>query len=77
MEPLIEILTHYGLPGVMLAVMLVLYVKKDQDLSREKNARIKDATDFREVSLKLQERVIESVTILKEVFDELRKATRR
>ena len=73
MDVVIEALTHYGLPGAVIAVFVVLYIRKDNEVKRERDARIADSKEYRELALKLQAQVIESVNNLRLVLDEVRR----
>lgn len=77
MDVVVEALTHYGLPGAAFAAMLVLYVRKDNEVKRERDARIADSKEYRELSLKLQAQVIDTVNDLRVVFDEVRRLPAR
>jgi chemotaxis regulatin CheY-phosphate phosphatase CheZ len=83
MEALLEALTKFGLPGVVVAIFVFLYVKKDQELKRERDARITDAKDFNKVivemqeafnkrALELQDKAIQTANRLSDVFEELK-----
>jgi len=67
-DVLVDALTHYGAPGVCVAVFVVLFVKKDAELKRERDARIQDAKDFNTMSMKLQAEVLTAVDKLEAVF---------
>lgn len=73
MDVVIEALTRYGLPGAVVALFAVLYVLKDRELKAERDARIGDAKNFNELSMKLQAQVIDTVNTLRTVFDEVRR----
>jgi hypothetical protein len=73
MDHLLEGLTQFGLPGVVVAIFVVLFVQKDRELKRERDARIEDAKAFNKVALELQDKVIQTATRLSDVFEELRK----
>lgn len=83
MEPLLETLTHFGLPGVVVAIFLYLYVQKDRELKRERDARIADAKDmtkvigemqegFNKKALELQDKAIGTANRLADLFEELK-----
>lgn len=69
MDGLVQHLANYGLPGVVVAIVLVLYVRKDQELSAEKNYRIADAKAYTDMALKLQEKVTDAIDKLKAIFE--------
>lgn len=84
MDVVVEALTRYGLPGAIIALIAVLYVlkdrelrsvreAKDQELKVERDARINDSKEYRELALKLQAQVIDTVNTLRTVFDEVRR----
>lgn len=85
MDPLIAALLEHGVtPATLVGLFLVLYLRKDADLKKERaasdaelkgerDARIRDAKDFNELALKLQGQALDSVQKLKEVLDELRR----
>ena len=77
MDVVIEALTRYGLPGAIVALFAVLYVLKDRELKAERDARIGDARNFNELSMKLQAQVIEAVNNLRLVLDEVRRLPAR
>jgi len=70
---LLDLLSHYGMPGVLLAIVIVLYVQKDRELKKEREARIDDAKAFHTVVLGVQEKALNTANRLTEVFDELRR----
>jgi hypothetical protein len=71
-EVLVDALAHYGIPGIVLAVFVALFVKKDAELKRERDARIQDAKDFNTLSLKLQQDVLTAVDKLESLFNAVR-----
>jgi len=77
MEALLEALTKFGLPGVVVAIFVVLYVKKDQELKRERDARIEDAKAFRDLVLGVQEKALTTANRLADIFDELKRTSPR
>jgi hypothetical protein len=83
MEALLEALTRFGLPGVVVAIFVVLYVQKDRELKRERDARIDDAKamtkvigemqeSFNKRALELQDKAIQTANRLSDVFEELK-----
>jgi chemotaxis regulatin CheY-phosphate phosphatase CheZ len=83
MEALLEALTRFGLPGVVVAIFVFLYVQKDRELKRERDARIEDAKamtkvvvqmqeDFNKRALELQDKAIQTANRLSDVFEELK-----
>lgn len=77
MDVVLEGLSHYGLPGVVIALFAVLYVSKDRELKRERDARIDDAKAFSKMALELQEKAIATANRLTEVFTELQRQNPR
>lgn len=77
MDLLVEALTRFGLPGVIIAAFFVLYVKKDRELKAECAARVADAKGYNDLAMDLQAKVLDSIAKLKEVLDELRKQNYR
>jgi hypothetical protein len=71
-DVLVDALTRYGIPGIVLAVFIVLYVRKDADLKRETSARIQDAKDYNVLALKLQSDVLTAVDKLEALFNAVR-----
>jgi len=74
---LVDALTHFGLPGVVMAIMVTLYVAKDRELTRERTARIDDAKAFHQVVLGVQEKAIQTANRLTDVFEEMKEEMRR
>jgi hypothetical protein len=62
-----------GILGVLLALALVWLWLKDRELKRESAARIRDAQNYGELALKLQERAISVAEKLAEGFEEMRR----
>jgi hypothetical protein len=68
MTDLLNLLTNFGLPGILLAIVLYAYAKKDREKDAESKARVEDVkvlfavidkvTD-REVALERRERDVE------------------
>jgi len=73
MEGIWSALASYGLPGAVIALFAILLIKKDQDLTRERNARIQDSKEYRDISMKLQSDVIGAVNKLSDVFEEVKR----
>jgi hypothetical protein len=74
---------HYGLPGILIALLLVWIVRQDmaktkayQDyaeaLKAEQDARIADAQKYMALALDLQSKVIEAVNKLAGIFEALK-----
>jgi hypothetical protein len=74
MDVVVETLARFGLPGAICGVLVWLYWQKDQELKRERDARIADAKAFNELALSLQAKALDTVSKLKELFDELRRS---
>ena len=74
---LIGILAQHGLPGVIIALLVLWVYMKDKELKAERDARIADAKTFTDLALKLQENAISSVNKLTDVFDEVKRMRRR
>jgi hypothetical protein len=72
-DPIIAGLATHGVPGLVIAGLFWWLVLKDRDLKAERDARIKDAQAYNQLSLQLQDRVITTVNKLSDLFDELRK----
>ena len=70
---LIGILAQHGLPGVIIGLLVLWVYMKDKELKTERDARIADAKAFTVLALQLQEKAIESVNKLTDVFDEIRR----
>lgn len=70
---LLNALTGYGLPGIIIAVLLLLYWLKDRELTAERTARIADAKQFTSMALDLQGKVIEATNKLSDIFEALQK----
>ena len=70
-------LAKSGLMGILLAVMLALFVRKDRELQREREARVSDAKDYTRLAVELQKQVMDSVDKLSEIFRELKDERRR
>ena len=54
-------LAKSGLMGILLAVMLALFVRKDRELQREREARVSDAKDYTRLAVELQKQLMDSV----------------
>lgn len=65
------LISHLGAPGVMIALFLWLYVRKDNELSAEREARIEDAREVRDLIMKVQERTNETINRVVEIRDEI------
>ncbi len=83
MDPLISILTGFGVPGVVIAVLLVVLRKKDQDLTDERAARLADAKANQAFALEMQGRTLSGVEknaevaeVVSRALDELRRTRR-
>jgi hypothetical protein len=77
MNELFVELAHSGLMGALLAIMLALFVRKDRELQREREARVNDAKDYTKLAVELQRQVMDSVAKLSEIFTELKQERRR
>ena len=77
MNELFSELAHNGVMGVLLAIMLALFVRKDGELQREREARVNDAKDYTKLAVDLQRQVMDSVAKLSEIFTELKQERRR
>lgn len=77
MDVLLDGLSRYGLPGIVLAIFIGLYVKKDRELRLERDARITDVKSYNDLTLKLQSQVIDAINKLSSILDEVRKGTLR
>lgn len=84
MDAILGGLANYGLPGAIIALLAFLLIKKDRDLTREREAhsaelkverdgRIADSKGYLDLALKLQSQVIDAVNKLADVFDEVKK----
>lgn len=82
-----EIATAFGPIGVVVCLLIYALIYKDREGTRdrkeleklllaEKDARIADAKGFTEVVTKLQSQVIDAVSKLSLILDELRKGRR-
>ena len=70
---LVGSLSQYGLPGIIIGLLIVWVYLKDKELKAERDARIADAKAFTALALQLQEHAISSVNKLSDVFDEIRR----
>lgn len=78
-ETLVSALTHYGLPGAVIAVFVTLYILKDRELrmareslKAESDARIADAKSFTTLALDVQSKVLTAVDKLHDVGEALK-----
>jgi hypothetical protein len=72
-DPFVQALAHFGLPGIVLAIFIYLYVQKDKELALERAARIADAKGYTDLAMKLQGQVLDAVNKLSEIWDEVKK----
>lgn len=79
MEALGTALAAYGLPGAVIAALLLWLREKDKELTQERLARIQDAKQYTDLALRLQSEVIGAVNKLTAVFEDIKKTigTRR
>lgn len=70
---LVAQIASQGLLGVMLIIVSWVAWKKDQALEEERDARIADAKNYNELSLKLQAQVLDAVNKLADILDEIKK----
>jgi hypothetical protein len=78
-ETMVSALTHYGLPGAVIAVFVALYILKDRELKQsrealkaESDARIADAKSFTTLALDVQKNVLTSVDKLHDVSEAIK-----
>lgn len=74
---LIAQIASYGLPGLIVAVMIVAYWHKDRELRRESEARIADAKNYLDLALKLQAQVLTNIEKLSDIFNAIRDRDRK
>lgn len=53
--------------------MTLLWMRKDNELTTERAARVADAKDFTKLALELQNRVMDATNKLSDVFDAIRR----
>ena len=68
---IVAALTNYGLPGVLIAALIVWNFRLTAKLSEAYEARIGDAKSFTERAIKLQEGVHRSIDKLEALTDVL------
>lgn len=73
----IGVLLDKGIVGVFAAVFLVLYLRKDKELTDERNARIADSKEGLTLALSIQEKVQMAIGKLGDMFEESRKLLER
>ncbi len=73
METLGTALAAYGLPGIVIGVLIYWLREKDKELTAERIARIADAKGYTDLALKLQSEVIAAVHKLTAVFEEIKR----
>jgi hypothetical protein len=73
MSEFLSILLTHGSSGLVAALMLYMFVRKDNELTVERAARVADAKDFTKLALDLQNRVMDATNKLSDVFDAIRR----
>lgn len=69
MDSLIAELPRFGLPGVLTGILIYLYVRKDQELKRERDARIADAHNVTTLVLQLNSKIHEAIDRLERICE--------
>jgi len=67
METFIKALMEYGLLGLMTALMLYLFYRKDKELTEEKDKRLCDAKDMLNNWYKLSAELQNTLKVLVEI----------
>jgi hypothetical protein len=70
---LTALLLEHGSTGLVAVLMLTMFIRKDNELTTERAARIADAKDFTRLALDLQNRVMDATNKLSDVFDAIRR----
>jgi hypothetical protein len=69
METLVDKLLEHGVVGLFAAVFLVLYLRKDAELSAERKARIADSKDGYGVLMGIQERALTTADKMADMYN--------
>lgn len=75
MEAILKEFTNYGFPGLIIAAMLFWIWRKDAELKSERDARVLDAKDFREVLISYQEKHLTAITHLTQIAGNMKEGT--
>lgn len=67
------LLLEHGSSGLVAALMLYLFVRKDSELAAERAARIADAKGYTTLALDLQKQVMVATEKLSDVFQAIQK----
>lgn len=73
MSEFLTLLIEHSSSGVVAALMTYLFVRKDNELTVERAARIGDAKGYTQLALDLQKQVMDATNKLSDVFDAIRK----
>ncbi|MDE2102693.1 MAG: hypothetical protein KGL39_35945 [Patescibacteria group bacterium] len=73
MSEFVGLLLEHGSSGLIAALMLVMFIRKDNELTAERAARIADAQGYTKLALDLQKNVMDATTKLSDVFQAIRK----
>lgn len=73
----ITTLLNQGVVGAFAVIFLFLYLRKDKELTDERNARINDSKEGLKLALSIQEKVQIAIEKLGDMFDVGRKLIER
>lgn len=73
MSEVLTLLLEHSSSAVVAVLMTLLWMRKDNELTTERAARVADAKDFTKLALELQNRVMDATNKLSDVFDAIRR----